>query len=621
MNIKDILEDKEFQKLSDSDKAQVINYVLQKDPDFLQLPSEEKGKVRQFLIQKISPSLTTSTLKQLPSAIKETYKPVIEPAKEHLQRFITTTKEQFKELPQVLKQETKETIEAYKKVPRVLSGLTFRLPAEISTFAQELYESPATPHPVKEALIRTIERIKKGQLITPEQYLEKVYIKPEELTPKQAFFTTLGTELLGYSSDILLNPFWHPKSLQIIGQAIKTTTAPIINKLLYNTTLERLTKEVVKEIEAGIREAPDWYKTLNRDDRAKLIKELFEKGEAVVPVKKPKPFVVKLESILNTPWGKGWWERVKARWQTENIPEQIQKEIKGVLLERLPEPEKKVITTPAPEEVRPPIAVEPVKPQKISPEFKSLLEEARKLNIPVKIVSPAEYKKLGMRAVATFRGEGLRGTIYIPSTIKRRTSDVEAVFYHEMGHALQYNYPEFKEALQKAIKDLGSEKRAEILGENYRYGDVMQMAGAYNEAAAQAFAIFKINPSKLPTKIRTIIQDFYNQIIQETKKVKPEIPPEFKPLAEKLPRAEEFAKKMGIEIKRTKSGTGIDIRLETDLKTGKATLKIPEKLDINSPETQFYIWHEIGHYLDQARFYGGKGQMTSQIRRNDLTRF
>jgi hypothetical protein len=180
-------------------------------------------------------------------------------------------------------------------------------------FAEELYESSITPHPVKEALTRTIERIKKGQLTTPEQYLEKVYIKPEELTPRQTFFTTLGTELLSSSSDILLNPFWHPKSLQIIGQVVKTATAPVINKVLYNTTLERLTKEVVKEIETGIREAPDWYKILSRDDRAKLIKELFEKGEAVVPVKRPKPFVVKLESILNTPWGKGWWERVKAR--------------------------------------------------------------------------------------------------------------------------------------------------------------------------------------------------------------------------------------------------------------------------------------------------------------------
>jgi len=53
MNIKDILGDKDFQKLSDGDKAQVINYVLQQNPDFLQLPPEEKGEVRKFLIQKI----------------------------------------------------------------------------------------------------------------------------------------------------------------------------------------------------------------------------------------------------------------------------------------------------------------------------------------------------------------------------------------------------------------------------------------------------------------------------------------------------------------------------------------------------------------------------------------
>jgi len=453
MNIKDIWEDDDFKKLSNQDKAQVLNYVIQLDPDFRQLPPEEKGKVRQFLIQKISQPTTVAkeTIKQLPSALKQT---------------------------------SKELLGEYKKVPQVALGLTFRLPSEISTFAKELYESPITPHPVKEALTRTIEKVKKGQLTTPSQYLEEVYIDPGEMTPKQAFFTTLGTELLGQSADILLNPFWHPKSLKVMGQAVKTATAPIISKVLFNTTLERLTKETVKEIEAGIKEAPDWYKKLGKDDRAKVVKELFEKGETVIPVKTPKPFVVKLDSILNTPWGKGWWQRVKARWEADNIPEQITKEIglttQKELPEHKPEIKEKPITTPPPEEVKPPIAVEP---------------------------------------------------------------------------------PETEKVIQPQVKP-------------------------------------QLTPEKTP------------EVKPETK---PETPSELEPLAEKLPRAEEFAKKLGIETKRTKSRTGVDVILSRDPKTGKSILKIPETLDINSPETQFYIWHEIGHYFDQARFHGGRGQMTSQL--------
>jgi len=53
MNIKEVWENKDFQGLPDIEKAKVVNYVLQRDPVFLQLPPVEQGKVRQFFIQKI----------------------------------------------------------------------------------------------------------------------------------------------------------------------------------------------------------------------------------------------------------------------------------------------------------------------------------------------------------------------------------------------------------------------------------------------------------------------------------------------------------------------------------------------------------------------------------------
>ncbi|MFH8120338.1 MAG: J domain-containing protein, partial [Candidatus Aenigmatarchaeota archaeon] len=82
----------------------------------------------------------------------------------------------------------------------------------------------------------------------------------------------------------------------------------------------------------------------------------------------------------------------------------------------------------------------------------------------------------------------------------------------------------------------------------------------------------------------------------------------------KLPRVEEIAEKLGIKIIRTKSrGDTLKIQL-TKLPGDKYAIKIPQNLNINSPEVQYSLWHEIGHFIDNAA-YVGKNQLVSIVQR------
>ncbi len=81
-------------------------------------------------------------------------------------------------------------------------------------------------------------------------------------------------------------------------------------------------------------------------------------------------------------------------------------------------------------------------------------------------------------------------------------------------------------------------------------------------------------------------------------------------------RAEDIAKKLNLQIvpKRQYKTVRVYLKRYVDPKTKKvvkAEIIVPKGFDLSTPEMQHSIWHEIGHYLDDAKTIGGRGQLSS----------
>lgn len=335
-----ILQDKDFWGLPEVERVKVINFVLERNPDFVNLPDEEKGKVRQFLIKKIqNPLPSQKTISYLPSALKQT---------------------------------GKELLSTYGKV---FTGI----PKTIATSIEEIGKGKPVSQAIKRGIIRTAQ----GTGITPQELLRKEYTpKPEETTPTKAFWQTLGVELLGTAGDILLNPFYHPKAFQGYGEILKTTTRPITEKLIYNRVLQSIDKNFIKEVEAGLKEAPDWYKKLPRDERANLIRELFKNGKAQILLKNKRPVFLKVEAFLKTPFGKGFIQRARGVWESKGMTKEVMKdvmrkpEVRNVLTQKATQPQTSII---------PQVPIEPTTPEVITP----LPEAVRQVLPEIKPTKPS----------------------------------------------------------------------------------------------------------------------------------------------------------------------------------------------------------------------------------------
>ena len=78
----------------------------------------------------------------------------------------------------------------------------------------------------------------------------------------------------------------------------------------------------------------------------------------------------------------------------------------------------------------------------------------------------------------------------------------------------------------------------------------------------------------------------------------------------KYKNAQEFAAKLGLEFERPQEYGNVSVALKR-YPDGKITIKVPKSFDIDSPKTQKLIWHEIGHYFDEAHYHGGRGQVNA----------
>ena len=79
-------------------------------------------------------------------------------------------------------------------------------------------------------------------------------------------------------------------------------------------------------------------------------------------------------------------------------------------------------------------------------------------------------------------------------------------------------------------------------------------------------------------------------------------------------KAQEFAKKLGIELELTREKDNAS--LVTRVEVGKPTryiMRVPRSWDLDTEDHQRVIWHEIGHFVDQATHRGGHSQLTARL--------
>ena len=81
----------------------------------------------------------------------------------------------------------------------------------------------------------------------------------------------------------------------------------------------------------------------------------------------------------------------------------------------------------------------------------------------------------------------------------------------------------------------------------------------------------------------------------------------------KYKRAEDFITNvLGLEIERPKRyGTvSVSLRRYSD---GSRSIIVPATVNISSPEIQEAMWHEVGHFIDDAHYYGGRNSRYSSV--------
>ncbi|MDD5530926.1 MAG: DNA polymerase ligase N-terminal domain-containing protein [bacterium] len=81
----------------------------------------------------------------------------------------------------------------------------------------------------------------------------------------------------------------------------------------------------------------------------------------------------------------------------------------------------------------------------------------------------------------------------------------------------------------------------------------------------------------------------------------------------KYKRAEDFITNvLGMPIERPRRYGSMSIGLKR-YQDGRNAIVLPAQLDINSVEIQEALWHEVGHFIDDAHYYGGRSSKTSWV--------